>query len=163
MTEKDYSEYKYLAYRLECKNTGPFYDWETFNKLTKFAKKATANLIKCDLSESSKTFLDYYIATAPSPYENKLFKPYIDRMRVSTRLRFGFVDKETLLDQFGILESDIYKRQFQHLLNPNLECEIKVYLVKPIAVSHSGELLFWINDAELVESYASYEDFIQLG
>lgn len=123
----------YYGIRFEHNNQGPFFEPNVFNKLEKAAKKVAR--LSDDMLPA--TFLTYYIANAPSPYDQYrgIDYQYFDTMK------FAFTSMDVAYKLFG-LEQGPYFEQLEHLLKSGL-LQAKLYEIPLATYSEDyAELIF---------------------
>ena len=154
------SQREVLAYRIEWEGRGPFWCARTFKQLIRYCRRATPDWQQASADCSS--FLEHYCAHAESPYDHPAFEFLLSRSNEqSSTLAFGFVDRQSMQKEFGLLQSPLFQRQFQTLLEKEPRFAARVYLVHSLATSPS-EVLFDRNRTELVDEAHSWHAFLHL-
>lgn len=148
-----------LAFRIEWRGKGPFWEAQGFRELVRACRKATPEWKTLDLPCSS--FVEYYCSMADSPYDHPAFEWHLSRRpESSSRYGFGFVSRQALETALG-LDYPAYRTQFETLLERDHRFSVVARLVPTVAESKT-ELLFRWDKSEIVEIVQSKAAFERL-
>ena len=146
-----------LAFRLEYKGNGPFWEPKITRLLERKCRQVTPEWKNLD--ESCSSFLEYYCFHADSPHAHPAMAWHLDHG--TPHIRFGFATISSLLEQCGADRISLYEKQLRGLLEHVPEFSVRAYLVDALAQSDT-EILFQTHRATCMAQANSWDELLKL-